>query len=634
MKKTNIKKLHIVLIIIGILFNCISIFHPNLWFDEAYSVGLANKSFSEIWRIGGNDVHPVLYYWILHIIYLIANALKISMNGTIIAYRVFSAICISCLGILGFTHIKKDFGEKVGIFFTFFSYFMPAICMYTGEVRMYSLAILLVTILAIYAYRLFKNDKNNKNWIIFGLTSLACIFVHYYGLMAAGIINCILLAYLIKEKKKESIIKILSFGAIQLVAYIPWIMCFMKQMKNVAKGFWIGFEFPGTIYELLGTQFAGNVKPVIGFVFQTLLVIYLIYKIIKAKRDKNEYLIGVASISIYILVIVAALVMTLLLKTSIIYYRYLFVITGLFIFFISYFLAKEKNKFIIGLICAGTVIIAIGSNFLQIREAYDKSNMKQITYLSENIQEDDLIVYSESSFGAGAVVGLHFTDNNQIYYNPEDWGVGPAYEAFGKQLEVTTSIDFLNKCTGRIWIIDSENADLYNRIFNNENFRMISQKLIKTKYLDYPYNIILVERVNEKTIDNTGLKFVPKDNLNILTQNQIQVYFGRKNAYEIIAMDPDKKRMVYFLKVNSNDIEEKTAKEYLENTSEEDARNEIYTEFIAGLEFQTIKVPIKRENSNYTIERYAYKLNDEFLVFDYCYPEGESNNFEDMIIKE
>ena len=160
MKKTNIKKLHIVLIIIGILFNCISIFHPNLWFDEAYSVGLANKSFSEIWRIGGNDVHPVLYYWILHIIYLIANALKISMNGTIIAYRVFSAICISCLGILGFTHIKKDFGEKVGIFFTFFSYFMPAICMYTGEVRMYSLAILLVTILAIYAYRLFKNDKS------------------------------------------------------------------------------------------------------------------------------------------------------------------------------------------------------------------------------------------------------------------------------------------------------------------------------------------------------------------------------------------------------------------------------------------------------------------------------------------
>ena len=271
---------------------------------------------------------------------------------------------------------------------------------------------------------------------------------------------------------------------------------------------------------------------------------------------------------------------------------------------------------------------------MQVREAYHESNMEPFTYIKENIQKDDMIVYSESSFGAGAVVGLHFTDHNQIYYNPEDWGVGPAYEAFGKQLDVNTSIDFLNNCTGRIWIIDSEDANFYNRIFNNDNFRLISQKLIKTKYQDYPYNIILVERINEKSIENTGLKFVPKDNLHILTQKQIQIHFGRKSAYEIIAMDSAKKRMVYFLKVNTNDIEEKTAKEYLENTSEEEARSEIYTQFIAGLEFQTIKVPIKRENSNYTIERYAYKSGDDLLVFDYCYPEGETNNFEDMIVKE
>ena len=191
MKK--IKNIHIAIIIAGILFNCISIFHPNLWFDEAYSVGIANKSFVDIWTIGGNDVHPVLYYWILHIIYLIAKTFGAGINGTIIAYRVFSAVCISLLGILGFTHIRKDFGEKVGAFFSFFAYFLPVMCIYAAEVRMYSLAILLVTTLAIYAYRLFKNEDSIKNWLIFGITSLACIYVHYYGLMAAGIINVILL---------------------------------------------------------------------------------------------------------------------------------------------------------------------------------------------------------------------------------------------------------------------------------------------------------------------------------------------------------------------------------------------------------------------------------------------------------
>lgn len=120
--KFKIKNIHIAIIIIGIIFNCISIFHPNLWFDEAYSVGLANKSFTDIWKIGGNDVHPILYYWILHIIYLITNS---SIEGSIIAYRIFSAVCISILGILGFTHIRKDFGEKnrstIFIFLIFFT---------------------------------------------------------------------------------------------------------------------------------------------------------------------------------------------------------------------------------------------------------------------------------------------------------------------------------------------------------------------------------------------------------------------------------------------------------------------------------------------------------------------------------
>ena len=97
MKKT--KNIHIAIIIAGILFNCLSIFHPNLWFDEAYSVGLANKSFIDIWTIGGNDVHPILYYWILHIIYLITTACGATMNGTIIAYRVFSAACICIIFI-------------------------------------------------------------------------------------------------------------------------------------------------------------------------------------------------------------------------------------------------------------------------------------------------------------------------------------------------------------------------------------------------------------------------------------------------------------------------------------------------------------------------------------------------------
>ena len=99
-KKINIKTIHIAIIILGIIFVCMSGFHTSIWFDESYSVGMANHTFSEIWQIGGNDVHPILYYWMLKIV-------SILTGGSILAYRIFSMIPIAILGILGFTHIRK-----------------------------------------------------------------------------------------------------------------------------------------------------------------------------------------------------------------------------------------------------------------------------------------------------------------------------------------------------------------------------------------------------------------------------------------------------------------------------------------------------------------------------------------------
>lgn len=102
----KIKYIHIAIIIIGIIFICIPNFHTNLWFDESYTVGMVERSFNQIWTIGSYDVHPVLYYWILKLFALI-------LENKIIIYRLLSVIAIAILGIIGFTHIRKDFGEKV-----------------------------------------------------------------------------------------------------------------------------------------------------------------------------------------------------------------------------------------------------------------------------------------------------------------------------------------------------------------------------------------------------------------------------------------------------------------------------------------------------------------------------------------
>ena len=361
---------------------------------------------------------------------------------------------------------------------------------FANEIRMYSCAILAVTILVIYAYRLrLPQNSNRKNWLIFFVSSITSIFLHYYGLMAAGIINIILLIYLIKNKRGKDILAICTFGVIQLISYLPWIMYLAGQLKHVSKGFWISFTFPETLIEILAGQFIGNLNIYIGFVVAVLLYIYLTIKICK---DKGKKMPVILAISIYILVIIAAIIMTYLLKTSILVYRYLFVITGLYIFAISFILSKENNNKIIWAICAVIAIIGTVSNIKSIQAAYNETNSKPIEYLQNNIQEGDQLVYKEQQ--EGSVIAVYFPNNKQYFYNPDDWGVEEAYKAFGTNLKTCINSDFLEELEGRIWLIDKENKPLYNELFNDGNYKIISEKQIDIESHKYSMNIVLIEK--------------------------------------------------------------------------------------------------------------------------------------------
>lgn len=490
LKSITLNQWHIAVIVIGIIFVSLGAFHSNLWFDESYSVGLARHTFGEIWSIGGHDVHPILYYWMLRIVYLITG-------GTIMAYRIFSVIPIAIMIILGYTHIRKDFGEKTGFIFSFLSAFLPEMAQYAIEIRMYSWAILAVTILAIYAYRLTKED-NTKNWIIFGLSSLASIYLHYYGLMAAGLINVFLLIYLIVKRRKKGIIFIISFGILQGLAYLPWLVNFATQLSNVSSGYWIGFSFPKTPMELLSSQLAGYVKTsdYTGLLVPTVLALelyaYMIYKTYKYAKAKEDLTSFKWSVIVYFAVILAAIIITALMKTSILYYRYLFVITGLYIFAVSFILGKEENKIEIVAILSVIAILGVYNNIVMMKDNYDYSNQEPIKYLNENVKEGDTIVYAD--FGGGSVVAVQFADNQVYFYNADNWGVEEAYKAFGPNYEVKVTKNFIDNCSNRVWFVDNIYNSVADEVFEGKGYNKVSEKEFSTKYHDYSYKIVLLEK--------------------------------------------------------------------------------------------------------------------------------------------
>lgn len=484
----NLKKIHILIIIIGSIFVLLNAFHSNLWVDESYSIALAKHSFVDIWKIGSIDVHPTLYYWLLHIILLIVEPLN-NPQITIIVSRLFSSLAIILLGIIGYTHIRKDFGKKAGIIFSILVLFMPTQVIYSQEIRMYTWLMFFVTMTSIYAQKFLKNT-NKKNIVLFTIFNLLSAYTHYYGLLTSILINLVLFIslFIYNTNKKNIITFIISF-LIQLIIYLPWIPSLINQTKIVSNDFWISFTFPKTIFEVFEFQFTGNnigdwnyIAPIIGICFGIFIIVYSSFILTKEKK-KESNILSLFSIVIYITLFTVAVLISF--KTPILYPRYILVVTGLLFMYISMALSKlNKNKCIF--ICFIVLIFGFITNVKLIKTNYDSSNMKQIDYLKENIEDNDIIIYS--SLDLGSVYAINFPNVKQYLYS-EDFWVIDSYKAYNS-LNIVYSFDELKDYVGTIWIIDPPDCNLFNRIKENNNWQYIESKEFNTAYRRYSYRVV------------------------------------------------------------------------------------------------------------------------------------------------
>ena len=451
---------------------------------------MASHSFTEIWNIGKTDVHPALYYFMLKFLNLI-------FGKNTFVYRLFSVIPTAILGIIGLTHIRKDFGEKSGLMFSFLILFLPGIMKYDTQIRMYSWAMLFVTLTAIYGYRLYNNQFTFKNTFIFGIFSFLSACIHYYGTMTAGLINLFLFIYYIinyKNKKKE-LFEYIICALIQIILYIPWLYVLIEQVTLMNRvGFWVTLTFPGTLYNLVKVQFDNsfNISTEVLCGIIGILNIYILYLLYKTYKLKDNIKPGMIALCLYVLVIFAAYVISKL-TTPILLDRYLIVITGLLIFYISYFLSKEKNKI---LLCFLGIIIAISSVYTTINyisRYYSKDNTEVFDYINTNIHENDsFIIYNDNIEGFS--VTIKYDTHMKYFHDPLHWGAGGAYEAFGPNLVIKHTLsEILGNVKGRIWIITNVKDDVSKKL--SSDFKILDKKAFKTSYNGTDFLIVLIEEI-------------------------------------------------------------------------------------------------------------------------------------------
>lgn len=209
-------------------------FSYSIWFDETFTLGIIQHSYSELIYLTGCDVHPPMYYILLK---GFADGIGSLLSDVPVIYcaRFFSSIPYIVLLILQLIRRKKS-GEKLSLNIMLLMFCMPNIMDYGIEVRMYSLALVLVLVAYMLGYRIYYEDDNRwTNWIALAIVSLLSIYTHYY----CGI--CIIAIYFLlffKELKTKEVVKCLISGCILVIGYVPWLKVLFSTLASVSDRTW------------------------------------------------------------------------------------------------------------------------------------------------------------------------------------------------------------------------------------------------------------------------------------------------------------------------------------------------------------------------------------------------------------
>ena len=216
----------LVFLLFAIILSSILAIGQNIWFDEGYSIYVAQKPVSEIISLVGVDAHPPLYYLIL------------KLWGTLFgwsefALRFLSIIFATSAITLTFFIVKKISNVKIALGVLPFLVLAPFALRYSYEIRPYAMTSMLVTggtLLMLHA----SESKKRILWVYYSaVVALGMFTLYMSALIWLG--NAAWLAYSSWRNKKATPIKVwFSSYILAIIFFSPWLPTFIEQTLNSA----------------------------------------------------------------------------------------------------------------------------------------------------------------------------------------------------------------------------------------------------------------------------------------------------------------------------------------------------------------------------------------------------------------
>lgn len=243
-------------------------FCGDIWYDELFTVGMAEHSYGELIHFTAKDVHPPLYYCIVKLVLDLCK-LIIPSADSVIVIKLVSVLPYFFLLAYGFFFLRKKFGMFVMGLFLFCVLSMPQMSAYTVEMRMYSLALFFVTAAFFHAYGIvcengrgrhilwrfrvrktehFFTFRWNGHFAALTFYGLSAAYTQYFACAAVVMVYAYLfLWFLVRYKRSggqekdagKALKKLVICALISVLAYLPWLFVLVSQVTAVRANYWI-----------------------------------------------------------------------------------------------------------------------------------------------------------------------------------------------------------------------------------------------------------------------------------------------------------------------------------------------------------------------------------------------------------
>lgn len=239
----------------------------SIWFDEGYSIIVAQQPLGELIALTAVDAHPPLYYILL-------KAWMAVFGTSEFALRVSSVLC-GGLSVIVLAFLLKDlFSKRIAWIAIPFVVFAPFLIRYNYEIRMYAF-VMLIGLIATWVMVQAWRTKQVKWWVIYG----ALVVIGMYTLYMSAVFWLAHLVWLLimTKQAKAKVFKqpywLAYIGA--AIIFAPWVPTVLAQLSSSALPPYMSTV---TVYELtniLGLLMAYSAGWQIGPWLSVFLVIFI-----------------------------------------------------------------------------------------------------------------------------------------------------------------------------------------------------------------------------------------------------------------------------------------------------------------------------------------------------------------------